>query len=217
MESMEQQSQCNNPKPDMQKMESLCKRQNNLNQQTQNQCNNPGQCNSGKPGSSGKPSESQGILPGRETLGRLAAEQGAIRKSVQQLEQEFGGSRQVLGRLGDIAGEMKKIEEELKNGEVGPETLERQLNIYSRMLEASRSLQRKDFSEQRKATTATSQDPYLPPALSQGLLDDRVQLEDRLKRFMGDDYPPQYEEQIKAYFKALLKAQSEQTSQPSGN
>jgi len=37
---------------------------------------------------------------------------------------------------------MKKVEEELQSGSIGPETTERQLRIFSRMLEASRSLQR---------------------------------------------------------------------------
>jgi len=127
---------------------------------------------------------------------------------VQELAAEFGNSRQILGRLDDIADEMEDIEEALASGDVGEDVAERQLRVLSRMLEASRSLQRRDFSEQRKAATASGQPVYMPPSLTTDMLDDRVELEDRLRKFLGSGYPEQYEEQIKAYFRALLKAQS---------
>jgi hypothetical protein len=207
MESLDQQKQCNNGSNcsnPMQKLQSMCNKQNQLNQQTQGQCNNPGSQKRGENGQNG-----------REALQRLAAEQGAIRKGMEDLQREFGSSRQILGRLDDIAKEMKKVEESLGEGDVGPETTERQLKIYSRMLEASRSLQRKDFSEQRKATSATNPAIHLPPALSDDILNDRVKLEDRLRQYLGDNYPTQYEEQIKAYFKALLQRESGNDSRQS--
>ncbi|MFH2049963.1 MAG: DUF4175 family protein [bacterium] len=200
MESLNNQKQCDkggNCNKNISKMESMCNKQNQLNQKTKQQCNNP----SNNP--SAQPKES------RDGLQRLAAEQESIRKSVQELADEFSGSRQILGRLDDIADEMKKIEEDLADGEVGPETMERQLQIYSRMLQASRSLQRKDFTEQRKANTADDQLFTVPPDLPQELLNDHVKLEDRLQKYLGGKYPPQYEEQIKAYFKALLQSEAQ--------
>jgi hypothetical protein len=143
----------------------------------------------------------------RAGLERLAGEQGAIRKSLEELEREFGQSRQILGRLDDIAREMKEVEEDLASGEVGQETLQRQLRIFSRMLEASRSLQRKDFTEQRQAKSAEKDLFYVPPELTSGLTGDQSQIEDRLQKYLGDSYPAQYEEQIKAYFRALLQLQ----------
>ncbi len=199
MESLEQQRQCQKGgscDKNMSMLQSLCNKQNQLNQQTK-QCNNP------TPGQNGTPQY-------RQTLMRLAGEQGSIRKSLQELNAEFGNSRQILGRLDDIAQEMQQIEDALAEGNVGEETTQRQLRIYSRMLQAARSLQRKDFSEQRQATTASEQPAYLPPALPADVYDDRVNLEDRLRQFLGRSYPPQYEEQIRAYFKALLQAQSGQ-------
>ncbi|MCB2231062.1 hypothetical protein KQH82_10140 [bacterium] len=208
MESMDSQQQCNKGgqcDKNMAQLENLSKKQQQLNQQTQNQCNsNPQQ------GQSGKMSEAEAERM-KQGLQRLAGEQGSIRKSLQQLADEFAGSRQVLGRLDDIAKEMKEVEEDLADGEAGPETTERQLRIFSRMLEASRSLQRRDFNDQRKATTAESSPVYVPAALPAELLNDRAQFEDRLKRYLGDDYPPQYEEQIKAYFRALMQAGGDET------
>lgn len=207
MEAMNQQSQCQNPSSQcnnpMMKLEQLTQKQNQCNNKTQGQCSNP------KPGQSGNPSQQLGGNEG-ESLRKLAGEQGAIRKSLEQLADEFGGSRQILGRLNNIADEMKEVEEALSSGEVGQETVERQLKIYSRMLEATRSLQRKDFTDQRQATAAENAPVFIPPSLNSELLNDRVNVEDRLRQFLGDNYPPQYEEQIRAYFRALLKAAEQQ-------
>jgi hypothetical protein len=205
MESMDQQSQCNKGGScdnKMQNLEKMCNNQNLLNKKTQSMCNNPGMSNP-KPGENG-----------REQLERLAGEQGALRKSLEDLAREFGDSRQILGRLDDIAKEMKEVEEALSSGEIGPSTTDRQLKIYSRLLEASRSLQRKDFTEQRKAATATQTATYIPPGLSSDILNDRVNLEDRLRQYLGSGDPKQYEEQIKAYFKALLQVQSQSQALP---
>jgi hypothetical protein len=201
MESLNQQKQCKkggNCNKNIAQLESLCNKQNQLNQQTK-QCSKPG----------GELNFDGNQLQFRQTLERLAAEQASIRKSLEELNAEFGDSRQILGRLDEIAREMKEVEEALANGEIGEQTTQRQLRIYSRMLQATRSLQRKDFSEQRKATTAKAQPQYIPPALPAEILNDRVNFEDRLKQFLGDNYPPQYEEQIKAYFKALLQTETE--------
>ncbi|MEA3296761.1 MAG: DUF4175 family protein, partial [candidate division Zixibacteria bacterium] len=208
MESLEQQSQCKKGgscDKKLNKLQSLCNKQNKLNKECKSQCN--------KPGSKANPRFNK---EGRMALERLAGQQEAIRKSVQDLNREFGSSRQILGRLDAITEEMKKVEEELTSGEIGPETTERQLKIYSRLLQASRSLQRRDFTEQRKATTAVSDRFHVPSPLSSGFFDDDgVKLEDKLRKFLSDEYPPQYEEQIKAYFKALLQLESEIQNTPS--
>jgi len=57
---------------------------------------------------------------------------------------------------------------------------------------------------------------FMPPALPTDLLQDRGRLEDRLNRYLGTDYPEQYERQIKAYFKALLNLETGQGTS-SGN
>lgn len=192
LDALESQKNCNKggscDKPTM-KLNALCDRQKMLNQQTQSQCQNPGQ-------------QSPNL---NESLRRLAAEQGAIRKSLGELQNEFGDSREVLGRLDAISNDMKKVVEHLSSGEVGQETIDRQLKIYSRMLDATKTLQRKDFTEQRKA--AVGQDIFRasPPALSGNQLRGGLDIEDRLRQFLKESYPQEYEQHIKAYFKALLE------------
>ena len=204
MESLDRQQQCQNPRQcnsPIPKHESMCNKQQMLNNETQKMCNNPKMSSEAK----------QQMRVGME---RLAGEQASIRKSIEELEREFGQSRQILGRLDDIASEMKKVEEALASGEAGQETTERQLKIFSRMLEATRSMQRKDYTEQRQATSAENDVFYVPPSLSSEMLEGQGDIEDRLQRYLGDEYPAQYEEQIKAYFRALLQLQYQ--TQPQG-
>ncbi len=212
MESLNEQNQCNTRDPTWPKWSRSAR--NKISSISRRKCNATTPV-SAKAADPVRAPASRRIAATEPRRGRCASpggEQGAIRKSLDQLQQEFGGSRQILGRLSDIAQEMKKVEEDMSDGEVGPETAERQLRIYSRMLEATRSLQRKDFSEQRKATSADNPAFVAPSALPPELLDDRIGFEDRLKRFLGSSYPPQYEEQIKAYFRALMNAESSQRS-----
>jgi len=193
MDALDQQSNCNKggscDKPS-QMMQSLTQRQQQLNQQTQSQCQNPGNNSGGQ---------------GNEVMRRLAAEQNAIGKSLADLQQEFGNSREILGRLDGIREDIEKITEAMSEGEVGQETLERQLKVHSRMLDATRTMQRKDFTDQRKANVGKDILRNSPAALSGNQLNSGLDIEDRLRQFLDEDYPPEYEQQIKAYFKALME------------
>jgi len=199
LDAMEKQNNCNKggscDKPS-QKMQSLCNKQNELNMQTQNTCNKP-----------------NGMKPSAEAMRRLAGEQGSIRKSLEELQKEFGSSREVLGRLDAIADDMKKVSEQMSEGVVGEETMQKQLKIYSRMLDATRTMQRKDFTDQRKAQSGEDVLRSSPPALTGSQLKGGLDIEDRLKKFMNESYPPEYEEHIKAYFKALMEQMDYQITQ----
>lgn len=191
LDALEQQKQCNKGgscNKNTQKLQSLCERQNAVNQQTSGSCPNPGQ----------NMTASQ-----REGLQRLAAEQGAVRKSLGELQQEFGDRREILGRMDALGDEMKKIEEMLDQGQAGPELTDRQLRVYSRMLDLQKSLSRRDYTEQRKAATAEDILRTSPGPLEDNGSRVNQSLQDLLRQSLEEGYPRQYEQQIKAYFKAL--------------
>jgi len=202
LDALQKQKDCNKGgsccnKPSM-KMNSLCQKQSQLNQQTQSQCRNPGK-------------EGQA---GQDALKRLASEQNAIGKSLGQLAEEFGDSREVLGRLDAIREDIDKVVDALASGEVGEETKQRQLRVLSRMLDATKSLQRKDYNEQRQARIGQDIMRSSPPALSGSQLDGGLDIEDRLRKFLDENYPEVYETHIKAYFKALLENFDLNSAQP---
>jgi len=197
LDALESQKNCNKGgscnKPS-QKLEALAKQQQMLNQKTQAQCNNP------KPGQNGE------AMAVQQAARQLAGEQSAIHKSLEELMKEFGSSREVLGRLDAIADDMDKVVDMLSEGEVGEQLRDRQLKIYSRMLDATRTMQRKDFTEQRKAQMGEDILRSSPAALSADQLQGGVDVDDRLRKFMSEDYPEEYEQHIKAYFKALMES-----------
>lgn len=191
LDGLENQKQCNKGgacnKPG-QKMQAMCQKQSQINQETKGQCPNPGD----------KMSAGQ-----REALKRLAGEQGTVRKSLQELQAEFGDRREILGRLDALAEEAKQLEEMLTEGQVGDDLLDRQLRIYSRMLDVQKSLNRRDFSRERRAVSAEDILRVSPGALEDDGRRTAESLQDRLNRYLQEGYPRQYEQQIKAYFKAI--------------
>ena len=139
-------------------------------------------------------------------VSRLAARQEALRKSLQQLRREQQDQQgQVLGRLQEIESEMEDTVRELQQYRIDPALVERQQRILSRLLDASRSIRGQKRENRRRA--APGEDVVDLP--SPGGLPDELT---RLERAIRDDipgrtedgaYPREYEELIRAYFRAL--------------
>jgi hypothetical protein len=206
-QSMEKNSQCNNPNPSScakpnpncqnpgeagQKMGGLSQKQGRLNAQMPQQGQGSGQMSEGE----------------RELLRRLKGEQQAIKQGVDELNSEIGKDQQ-LGRLDKLAEEMQKVIEDMERGQVTEETRERQKRIYTRMLDFQHALQKQDFKDERQAqqpegTYGRTSPGALPDAA--GLTDEEY---DRLlTRYQDEGYPKEYEETIKAYFRALAQSRN---------
>ena len=117
----------------------------------------------------------------REQLERLAQEQGELMNQTgqlmpmqlgeqamsQQLQQLAEGQESVAGDLGDLAdepgaeeslGDLQELAreaallaQELALGRLTPEMIERQERLFHRLLDAGRSLEREEFSEERES------------------------------------------------------------------
>jgi Domain of unknown function (DUF4175) len=195
MQPMQSQKQCSNGSCSSQnmfkKMNKLCNSQKQINQQSSAMCQNPKQGRIDKDG-----------------MSRLAAEQEAVRKGIGELAREQGPRKEILGRLDELGKEIKKVTEDLEGGTLNENTLRRQQQIHSRMLDFQRSLQRQDFSEERKAETAQDILRQSPPSL-QFNAPNQDSYQDRLQKYLNEGYPPEYEELIKEYFKAINNGQPE--------
>lgn len=149
----------------------------------------------------------EGLTPEqREAMGRLAAEQGAVRKSLEQLTREASTSGQLSRMLGDlrkVAEEMREVQTDLAQGEVNPETLRRQEQILSRLLDSQRSTQERDFENRRKAQSGTNISHSSPGALDLSSQEGKSKLRRDLMRALQEGYSREYEELIRKYFEAL--------------
>jgi len=88
-----------------------------------------------------------------EQLAKLAAQQEAIRKMMQdysnRLKEETGGTDNNLNKM---LQDMQKSEEEIVNKNLNPETIKRQQEILTRMLESEKAEKERDKEEKREST-----------------------------------------------------------------
>jgi len=171
-------------------MQKMCNKQSGINQLTEQlgQCGGPGM---------------QLSLSEQATMQRLAAEQEAVRKSLAQLEKEFGGSSEILGRLDEMGEEMKKVVDDFERLQVDQSTIERQKKILSRLLDAEKSMRKRDFSKKRRAEAGEDVSRPSPEELPADLFQPDQMSQDDLSKFLEETYPKEYEQLIKEYFKAL--------------
>ena len=87
-----------------------------------------------------------------EQLARMAAEQEMIREGMKQMLDEMKKNGQVGDDgLNQIMKDMERLEEDLVNKRITNQTLERNRQILSRMLESEKAQQKRDQDEKRKS------------------------------------------------------------------
>lgn len=103
------------------------------------------------PGKNGK--GGNGLMPGMsEDLAKAAAKQQAIRQALQQLGQDLNKDGSGNGNeLKKIAEEMEKNEEDLVNKKLSIETLRRQQDILTRLLESEKAERERDQDNKRES------------------------------------------------------------------
>jgi hypothetical protein len=121
------------------------------------------------------------------------------------LAREAAGMSEVLGSLDNIAEEMKKVEKDFANQNITRDTINRQNRILSRMLDAQKSVHRREFSRERQAESGKNYVTTSPDELPSSLGERENQLEKALLRAKKEGYSRDYLEVIEKYFKALTE------------
>jgi hypothetical protein len=151
--------------------------------------------------------ETRGLTPQQMAeMSRLAGEQGAVRKSLEQLAREAAASGQLSRLLGDlrsVAEEMREVQSDLAQGEVNPETMRKQERILSRLLDSQRSTRERDFENRRKAEAGRNILRPGPGPLDLSTQEGKSRLRRDLLRAMEEGYAREYEELIRKYFEIL--------------
>ncbi len=140
-------------------------------------------------------------------MARLAAEQAAVRKSLEELMREAGKQSELLGDLGKVGEEMEEVVRELQRNNVNRSTIQRQKRILSRLLDAQRSMQDRDHSQKRKAEAGKSYETASPSQLPELRPSKQDQLHNELLRSLKENYSKDYKELIQKYFEALAQQQ----------
>jgi len=164
---------------------------------------------SGKLGNSGQPMNDQQ----RAEIGRLASQQGRALKAMEELEKEqreASGTRKPIGDLSKITEDMREVLTDMQSGSVTPETKLRQERILSRLLNASKSVNDRDYEKKRESNAGTDVSRRSPGPLNLDNLD-RSQSMRQLMNTLREGYTKDYENLIRVYFESL-----QQQSIPSG-
>ena len=113
----------------------------------------------GKDGLTGKP-KNDGTS---KQLSELAAQQEALRRELQKMGGEMDKSgKSGNGELKKIADNMEKTETDLVNKRITQETLNRQQEIMTRLLEAEKAEREREQDEKRQSNEAKNQDNRNP-------------------------------------------------------
>jgi hypothetical protein len=145
---------CNKPggtgkKPSManlrQMQEQLNKQIQKLKEGMEKNGNKPGQ----KPGM-GTPGMSQ-------ELARLAAQQEAIRQELQKMSDQIDKDGKGGGSGGKLAEKMEQTETDLVNKLLSPETMRRQQEILTRLLESEKAEKEREMDEKRQSNEAKNE------------------------------------------------------------
>lgn len=169
LQQMQQQAQqqgdgsCNNPggqgkpKPGSGSMGDLKKMQEQLSKQLEQmeKAMKEGQ----KPGGK-KPGEGMGMPGGKggmsESLAKMAAQQAKIRQELQKLKNQGAQGTEGMSKL------MEENEKDIVNKNITPETLKRQQEILTRLLESEKAEREREWDEKRESKEAKNNENSNP-------------------------------------------------------
>ncbi len=142
-------------------------------------------------------------------LGRLASEQGKAQRAMEELAKKNegrDGKKKALGNLDKIAEEMKEVVADMQSGMITPETIKRQERILSRLLDATRSMNERDYETKRESRSGQDITRNSPSALDYSTQEGKTRALQDLLRSIQQGYTKDYESLIRKYFESVQKA-----------
>lgn len=163
----------------------------------------------GKPGQDGKPQGGNPQSPGEngepsqrelnEELAKMALMQEALRRQVEQLRKELGmeGKQGMSNALQEVEKMMEQQEKDLVNGKVTPQSVERQKQIMTRLLEHEKAERKQEQEDRRESNQAPSFVPVVPPELAEEVR--RKASEREVMRRVQPSFKPYYKQSVQKY------------------
>ncbi|PKN74109.1 MAG: hypothetical protein CVU50_00620 [Candidatus Cloacimonetes bacterium HGW-Cloacimonetes-3] len=135
----------------------------------------------------------------QQQIQKLAQDQERLAENLKRALQNSPEAQKQGNAIKQITEEMDSISRQLRNNQLSQDLLERQERIISKMLDAQRSINKREFSEKRKGETA-DQNAYksAPNTIDYNSLRRNSLLDDNFKA-----YPSEYQKVIMQYLKSL--------------
>lgn len=135
-----------------------------------------------------------------EELAKLAAKQEQLRNTLENFE--TGTSGQELGqKIDELVQQMEENEWDLINKNITQETINRQQDILTRLLDAKNALQQRGEDDERKGNTAYNYDISVPESISDYLKAKEKEIE--LLKTIPAKLNPYYKRETNKYFKRI--------------
>jgi hypothetical protein len=150
----------------------------------------------------------QGMMPGQqgqgmsEQLAKMAAQQEALRRQMQQMMDKIkkeGGSNPG----GNIADLMEQTEKDIVNRQITQETMKRQQDIITKLLESEKAEREREQDEQRKSNEAKNQVLSNPTQFLEYKRLREKELE--LLNTVSPSLTPYYKQKVNEYFNSVNK------------
>ncbi|MEJ8802593.1 DUF4175 family protein [Pontibacter sp. H249] len=138
-----------------------------------------------------------------EELAKLAAEQEALRNALKELEKQGQkpGEKGKNGELGNLGKMMEQSETDLVNKRLTEQTIMRQREILTRLLEAEKSARERELDNKREAKTAQELNRKVPPSFEKYLKAKEKQTE--LLKTISPALSPYYKQKVNEYFQNI--------------
>jgi hypothetical protein len=141
-------------------------------------------------------------------LQRIGQQQELIKKSLEELNREAkrtGESKKIPANLENIVKQMEEVITDMSTRNLDDRLIQKQERILSRLLDAQRSLNERDFEKQRESFTGENIVRESPEELNLNTGRGRDRIKDELNRAANEGYKRDYENLIKKYFEELQK------------
>lgn len=139
----------------------------------------------------------------QQQLQRLASEQERLAENIKRALQNNPEAQKQGNTLKQMADEMEAISRQLRQNRIDQDLVNRQERILSKLLDAQKSINKREFSQKRQAETATSNDFNREiHSTDFNLLRKKAMLDEHYRAF-----PKEYQQVIQQYLK-LLNEQS---------
>ncbi|RCH54709.1 hypothetical protein DJ568_09455 [Mucilaginibacter hurinus] len=137
-----------------------------------------------------------------EQLAKMARQQQQIRQALEQINRDDNkDGRGGLGNLDKISKEMEQTEREIVNRKISEQTIKRQQEIQTRLLEAEKAEQQREQDNKRESNSGKD----IPPGYIKALKDyqQRKTKQTEQIRTVSPAFNLYYKEKIKSYFEQL--------------
>jgi hypothetical protein len=141
-------------------------------------------------------------------LQRLGQQQDIIRKSIEQLNKEAreqGKSKGLASNLEEIVKQMQEVVKDMNTEKLDDNLIQKQERILSRMLDAQRSINERDFEKNRESHTGQNILKESPTELDFSSEKGKDKIKDELNKAVKEGFTKDYENLIRKYYEALQK------------